>query len=125
MDTVENLISKLSPTIFLPGRIPFISAIKRTMELLQIMQPDDISFTKDVYTYVARETNTSLTTAERAIYRAVDSCWMSGNNDNLHLIIGRTLPDKPTPREFILYCAYYLLHKTPYHSCPASACMPF
>lgn len=124
MNEIENLVSRLSPTIFLPGRIPLMCAIQRTVELLQVMQPDDISFTKDVYSHVAQQTQTSLSTAERAIYRAVDSCWMNGNNENFNLIIGRQLLDKPAPREFILYCAYYLSFNTPYHNRALSISLP-
>ena len=120
MKNVKDLINFISPGIVLPGRQPLTIAVTLAAELLEQENADEISFTQDIYSRVARQTGRTLPTTERAIYRAVDACWNHGKNANLNQIIGCELPVKPAPREFILYLAYYLFTDAPYHRSSAN-----
>jgi hypothetical protein len=111
----KDLINFISPGIVLPGRVPLTMAVALVAQLLEQEQADEIHFTQDIYSRVARQTGRTLPTTERAIYRAVDACWNHGKNAHLNQVIGCELPVKPAPREFILYLAYFLFADAPYH----------
>lgn len=116
MHTAAELLAYISPTISIPGYRPFCLAIERTERLLHTQSFDQILMTKEVYHGVSEACGLSIQTTERQIYRAVDFCWQDGGNAHLNEIIGRKLPAKSSPRDIILYCAYYLTVGKPYHA---------
>ncbi|MDO5785651.1 MAG: sporulation initiation factor Spo0A C-terminal domain-containing protein, partial [Eubacteriales bacterium] len=123
-----RLVSHIAPSIQFTGCRQFTFAIYFTYKMYQNDPFQGIHVTKDIYPSVANECEQSLTAAERAVYRAVETCWMDGKNQALNEIIGRLLPVKPSPAELILYCAYYLAYGTPYHQIISSEIhypMPF
>ena len=69
----------------------------------------------EIYAPVADQAGKSCPSVVKAIDRVADTFWMNGQNDNLNRIIGRELPVKPYPREFVLYCAYFMAYGEPYH----------
>lgn len=116
MKSVEDLLSYISPSICLPGRQVFALSILRMRDLLlEDRSVDSIRIMKDVYGPVAEQTGKSRAAVSKAIDRAVEACWADGTNHKLGRVIGRMLPGKPFPKEFILYCAYYLAFGIPYH----------
>ena len=116
MNDACALVSYLSPVIA-PGRQrPLACAIYRTGERMRDHGTDDIHFTKEIYPHVADLLHRSNSTVERAIFRAVEDCWMDGGNAKLDGIIGRKLPLKPRPSVLILYCAFFLVFERPYHN---------
>ena len=121
MEDVVKLVDCIAPSIRFAGRRPFTLAIEQTCKLASKIHLEDILFTKQVYPAVAALCCCSYSSAERAIYRAVDACWMDGNNKALNLIIGCTMPVKPKPSELIMYCACFNLRGVPYHSSEAKA----
>ena len=115
MQKVNHLVSHIAPSIRFTGCKQFTFAIYFTYQMFRSDPLQQIRVTKDVYPSVASECNQSLKTAERAVYRAVEACWMDGKNQALNEIIGQLLPVKPAPAELMLYCAYYLTYGVPYH----------
>lgn len=125
MKTADELVDFISPSIRLAGRSQFVYSIKLTCDMLKENMPSEaIRITQNVYQPVAEKFHSKLEAAERAIYRAVESCWNDGKNENVHKIIGRKLPQKPSPKEFILYCAYYLFYGRPYHNASKEGKLP-
>lgn len=117
MENGKELVAIIGPTLCVGGSKPLAHCIDKACVLLrnEDVAMDEVSVTHAVYIPVAAELEKKLGATERAVYRAVETCWMNGKNDHLNDVIGRVLPRKPTPKEFILYCAYYLVHKVPYH----------
>lgn len=116
MKSVEDLLSYISPSICLSGKQVFALSVLRMRDLLLERESvDSIWIIKDVYDPVAAQTGKSRAAVSKAIDRAVDACWANGTNRKLIRVIGRILPTKPFPREFILYCAYFLAFGNPYH----------
>ena len=121
MEDIVKLVDCIAPSIRFAGRRPFTFAIEQTCTLAAKTHLEDIQFTKQVYPVVAARCCCSYSSAKRAIYRAVDACWMEGGNEALNLVIGRRLPIKPKPSELIMYCACFILRGVPYHSPEAKA----
>lgn len=116
MKSVEDLLSDISPSICMSGKQVFALSVLRMRDLLlEGRSVDSIWIIKDVYEPVAAQTGKSKAAVSKAIDRAVEACWANGTNHKLTQVIGRALPTKPFPREFILYCAYFLAFGSPYH----------
>ena len=115
MRKAERIISQITHDLTFTGKPELITAVEHMASLGENGSFDRIMITKDVYPVVARENDESLIAAEKAIYRAVEYCWMNGENDRLHSIIGIKLPHKPKPSQFIMYCAYYYIYGVAYH----------
>lgn len=117
MKKVLRLISEISPSIALPGVSSLAYAILFAEEIVAKCPPDDpIRIIDSVYSPAAAEVNKSLDAVIKSISRATRLCWMNGNNHRLNEIIGKKLPVKPTPKEFVLYCAYYIVYNKPCHN---------
>ena len=114
MRKAENIVDAFSPTLTYPGKKELTLAIKRMAQVALSDGFDNILVTKDIYPAIAKA-RSSLATAERALYRAIDYCWMNGTNDALNKIIGKKLPSKPQPALFIMYCAYFYIYDEAYH----------
>ena len=116
MEQVMDLLAEISPSISLPGSESLAYAIFYAAKARQETPvPGAIHITKSVYSPAAEKTGKPQTAVIRAINRAANNCWMDGQNVRLNEIIGTTLPTRPKPREFILYCSYYLTYGKPYH----------
>ncbi|MDC7288460.1 sporulation initiation factor Spo0A C-terminal domain-containing protein [Blautia schinkii] len=65
------------------------------------------SLERQIYPLVANETGVSTKAISRNVARAADDCWDYGDRKRLESIAGRTLFEKPTPKELIFYlCAF-------------------
>jgi len=117
MENGKELVATIGPTLCVGGSRPLAHCIDRACALLldEDVALDEVNVTRTVYIPVAAELNKKLGTMERAVYRAIETCWMDGKNASLNQVIGRELPRKPTPKEFILYCAYYIVYGQSYH----------
>lgn len=116
MESVQELIIRISPTICLPGGEQLAQCIYQMKEWLEKNHsPDKIRVMKDVYAPAAVQLNRSKDSIIKAVARAIDVCWMDGRNAELNKIIGTLLPLQPAPKEFMMYCAYYLVYKKAYH----------
>ena len=114
MRKAEKIVDTFSPVLTYSGKKELILAIKRMAQVASANGFDDILVTKDIYPAITKA-HASLATAERALYRAIDFCWMNGNNEALSKIIGKKLPCKPQPALFIMYCAYFYIYNEAYH----------
>jgi len=115
MRKAELIVDAISPTMQYCGKKELAIAIKKMASLASSSGFDTIQVTKDVYPAMKKARSASLNTAERALYRAVDLCWMNGNNEMLNRIIGKQLPCKPQPSLLIMYCAYFYIYDQAYH----------
>lgn len=116
MENVQRLVTWISPTICLPGHGPLVHSIYQMRERIREGGfPEKISVTKEVYEPVAAQLDRSKDSVIKGVARAVNACWMDGQNPALNNIIGTRLRLKPTSKEFITYCAYYLAFGKPYH----------
>ena len=68
------------------------------------------SLMKTIYQPIAARFGTSTGNVARNIARAVDDCWDYGNRAQLNTIANRTLTEKPTPGELILYLTHHYSH---------------
>jgi len=121
MVKIDDLISYISPSIRVPGGPVFGMAVLRTAALMtKGRDPDTIRMSAEVYGPVAEQTGKSVQSVIKSVDRVTDIFWRDGQNAGLNQVIGRELPVKPYPREFVLYCAYFLAYGKPYHkSAPA------
>lgn len=124
MEKIRQLISEISPSIVLSGSESLAYAILHAEKLIVTMPSmDPIRVVEHIYTPTALETGKPKATVIKALSRVTTICWMNGENEKLNRVIGTRLPMKPTPKEFILYCAYYLVYDKPYHR--SGGPMPF
>ncbi len=121
---VNRLVARLTPVICPRRLTPLACAIEVVCEYMQGSAADDLHFTKDVYPVVSARLGKPQTSIERSIFRAVEDCWMHGDNPYMNEIIGRRLPVKPKPSELIRYCAFYLTYGFPYHAAKEDRSMP-
>ena len=116
MENVRKLVADISPKANFPGKQQFTLAIFYYREVSPMDENRRTYVTKEVYPLVSEHIGSNWDAASRAIYRAVDLCWMDGCNAPLNQIIGRTLPVKPSPSDLLYYCAYYLINGRSYFS---------
>lgn len=116
MDQVRQLVEYISPSPRIPGKRALILAVTYTLEAETADKDVKYFFTKDIYPLVARDLMCSRQAAEQRVMRAVNCCWMGGQNEALTQICGKQLNKKPTPAKFLLYCVFYLLHQSPFHN---------
>lgn len=121
MRKAELIVDAISPTMQYCGKKELTIAIKKMAQLASINGFDNIQVTKDVYPAMKKAHSASLNTAERALYRAIDLCWMNGNNEPLNRIIGKHLTYKPQPALLIMYCAYFYIYDQAYHDVASNA----
>lgn len=115
MTSIRQLVAYIAPRAGFPGRRAFTVALACYKENFPAVEEDDeVEVTKELYPLVAERLKKELRTAERAIYRAVESVWEEGENEALNRVIGRALPVKPKPGELLFYCVYYLEKSRPY-----------
>lgn len=112
----QKLVSIISPNITPRRHTVLATAIKLVADSLQQGKWDQLHFITDVYQVVAQIHQISEHSAQKMIFRSVEDCWMGGDNQLVHAVIGCRLPLKPKPSEFLLYCAYYLCYDYPYHA---------
>lgn len=93
-------------------------AIELTIQLLYIDQDaiGDLHVTRDVYPVVASMLGKNAQSVSKAVERLAVYCWNALDDELMMRIIGKQLHDRPTPREMLLYLAYYIYHKKPYYA---------
>ena len=113
---MNNLLAHICPSICIPGSYVFSLVVHQVKKIfLERGTMENICLSKDVYTPVANELGKTTQAVTKAVARTVDAIWMNGDNVALDEIIGRHFPQKPFPREMILYCVHYLIYNKPYH----------
>ena len=113
MDKIELLVNTISPSPIIPGRMALILAIDYTMKG---SMSDVLQLSKDVYPLVARELNCSVNAVQKRLHRAVCSCWQDGQNQDFNAIVGKQLCRRPSVKSFLMYCAYYVQNRAPFHT---------
>ena len=117
MESVEKLLAHICPSICVPGSYIFSLVLLQTKKVVtERGVSENICLSRDVYVPVADEIGKTKYAVTKAVGRTVDTIWMDGRNAALDEIIGRHFPQKPFPREIILYCAHYLIYGKPYHT---------
>ena len=88
---------------------PLALAVEYTRELLFIRQVpmDELRLSRDVYPLVACTLGKSVKTIARSIERRTRDCWDYGDRARLEQLIGPGALGPPTPRNLVLYLAYY------------------
>ena len=119
----EALVTYIAPIKFI-GRRDLVVAVWKMTELFNEKKPDNIKFTKEVYPAAAKELGKTVDAAQRAINRSAAFCWKKGRNARLNEIIGTVLPEKPNPSQILLYCAYYITYRIPYHKAAHEPSLP-
>ena len=114
--TAEDLFAYISPSICVPGGQIFLLVLTQMQKILEERGcTDNVQLHSDVYAPVADQIGKTRAAVSKAVERAVDDIWMNGSNGSLCRIIGRSLAEKPFPKEFILYCTHFLISGEPYH----------
>lgn len=109
MMKAENLLHWILGPVRSDTR-PMALAIDRMVQLLyEERRPEaDIRVTADVYAYVGRQLNRSEKAVAKSVERLTALCWDAMDEPMRGKIIGRRLRYRPTPRELLIYFAYYL-----------------
>ena len=100
---VYGLIRKLGATSKYKGYYYVAEAVNMAKEL----QERPMKITKDIYPILARKYKSTPSNVEHNIRTLVNICWINHKED-LELIAGCSMEDKPTNSEFIDILAYYL-----------------
>ena len=103
MREIYRLIRQLGVTSKYKGYYFLAEAVKLSVE----MQGRPIKITKDIYPILARKYKSTPSNVEHNIRTLVNICWINHKED-LELIAGCSMEDKPTNSEFIDILAYYL-----------------
>lgn len=97
MSEVYGLIRKLGAT----------SKYKGYYYVAEAVNMAKVKITKDIYPILARKYKSTPSNVEHNIRTLVNICWINHKED-LELIAGCSMEDKPTNSEFIDILAYYL-----------------
>ena len=103
MSEVYGLIRKLGATSKYKGYYYVAEAVNMAKEL----QERPMKITKDIYPILARKYKSTPSNVEHNIRTLVNICWINHKED-LELIAGCSMEDKPKNSEFIDILAYYL-----------------
>lgn len=103
MSEVYGLIRKLGATSKYKGYYYVAEAVNMAKEL----QERPMKITKDIYPILARKYKSTPSNVEHNIRTLVNIYWINHKED-LELIAGCSMEDKPTNSEFIDILAYYL-----------------
>ncbi len=96
---------------------PLAAAIDAVRKILFVKQTsmDDILVTKDVYHTVAKKLSGKPVSMARRIERLANLCWDEMVANNLVAkYIGKHLSYSHTPRDIIIYLAFYLEFRRPF-----------
>ena len=83
---------------------------------------DHILVTKDIYPEVAKKLGKSECAVSRKIQRIANLCWDAGDSELLRQIIGKQLHTAPSPRDMLVYLAFYSYLDMSFYD--AIACFP-
>ena len=103
MKKVYGLIRRLGANSKYKGYFFVAEAVKISMG----DQYKPLRITKDIYPILARKYKSTPSNVEHNIRTLVNICWINHKED-LELIAGCSMEDKPTNSEFIDILAYYL-----------------
>ena len=105
---LEVKVTEIIHEVGVPAHIKGYQYLRSS--ILMAVQDMDIldSITKQLYTSIAEEYNTTPSRVERAIRHAIEVAWSRGKSDTMHELFGYTLHQgkiKPTNSEFIALIA--------------------
>ena len=115
-----DLIAAISRENSKVGYAELMLAIDLTVTYL----PQSPNLRTQVYPVIGELTGKSAVAVSRNIARAVESCWYYGSRSAIDSMIGCTMQQRPSAKQFIVYCAYFLKYSKPYHRKVLTTGMP-
>lgn len=76
---------------------------------------DDIQVTKSIYPYAAKLLKKRTSATTKSVERLANRCWDMGDRERLCEIAGKVLRACPTPKDVLVYFAFYSYLDTPFY----------
>ena len=103
--SLDERIANIFLSMGIPAHIKGYHFLREAIKLVVNDREMINAITKDLYPTVALNFNTTSSKVERAIRHAIDVAWTRGQMENINMLFGSRLYEKPTNGEFIALIA--------------------